>query len=106
MLEAVTYTTDEAKTRVLRLTVDKVGPVCQQFWAKAHSVSQCTSNRLISDAKAGRLEADNMWNDAGDHGDLDVNADDAPASIAMEETIEWWVMWLELEDQMPNEPVI
>eukprot|EP00965_Chrysotila_dentata_P203928 6182032-Pleurochrysis_carterae.AAC.3 len=24
----------------------------------------------------------------------------------MQETTEWWVMWLELEDQMPNEPVI
>ena len=26
--------------------------------------------------------------------------------VAKEETIEWWVAWLRLEDQMPNEPVI
>ena len=26
--------------------------------------------------------------------------------VAKEETIEWWIVWLILEDQMPNEPVI
>eukprot|EP00965_Chrysotila_dentata_P222232 6192832-Pleurochrysis_carterae.AAC.2 len=83
-MEAVTYETDEKQTRVVRLTVDRTGPVCQTFWAKAYGISQCTSNRLLADARAGRLHADRMWSEAGEHGNLNVEGDDAPSSVAKE----------------------
>eukprot|EP00965_Chrysotila_dentata_P041082 1362892-Pleurochrysis_carterae.AAC.1 len=84
-LDSVTCENNADQTRVVRLTVNRIGPVCQAFWAKAYGISLTTSNRLFSDARAGRLHADAMWADAGDLGD--VAMDDTPSSVAMEERI-------------------
>jgi hypothetical protein len=35
-----------------------------------------------------------------------LEADEESYSTAKEVTIDWWKLWLTLEDQMPNEPVI
>eukprot|EP00965_Chrysotila_dentata_P078271 2580190-Pleurochrysis_carterae.AAC.1 len=106
-MEAVTYSADEAHILVVKLTVDRIGLVCDEYWRTAYGISKYTWNRLLTDAQAGRLRTDQMWHDTGEHGYVSFDHSDASAPpVVMDETIEWWVMWPELEDQMPNKPVI
>ena len=46
-----------------------------------------------------------VWDDAHE-GLTESDLRDSETSVAKTETIEWWILWLTLEDQMPNEPVI
>lgn len=91
-----------------RFMVEDVGPVCADYVAAAYGItgggrSPWTWNTLLSDLRSGRLAA-RMTQDAvvGDT----TNAYDRSTSQSQAETLEWWRLWLSLEDQMPNEPVI
>ena len=50
-----------------------------------------------------KLQADAEWEAAGEEINDSALHDSAVSAVAKEETIEWWVVWLTLEDQMPNE---
>eukprot|EP00965_Chrysotila_dentata_P258554 6213261-Pleurochrysis_carterae.AAC.1 len=102
---AITKSADNPKQRVENFTVDDIGPVCAAYWAAAYGISKGTANYILRKARNFTAHADDEWAEAGDLGDVGFD-DDEPEPVAKEETIAWWVMWLELEDQMPNEPVI
>lgn len=99
---AMSVSNDGEKRHIERLTVSKVGPVCIDYWAAAYGIPKGTANALLADARSGRLEADVEEGEsmrAAIHSQKDND-------VAAEMTIQWWELWLELEDQMPNEPAI
>jgi hypothetical protein len=102
---AITTSTDDGVTQKELLTVDGMGPVCKDFWAAAYGIPDFTAGKLLAEARSGAAQAKDEWDEAV--GDLaTAEKDDANHSYRKEMTIEWWILWLELEDQMPNEPVI
>ena len=105
VLSAITYNAADPSKRVERFTVSGVGPVCAEYCRRAHGIPVGTWNLLVAAARSGKLSADQEWDDAAP--ELEgLLEDSAPTAAAKEETILWWMMWLSLEDQMPNEPVI
>lgn len=102
---AMSLSADGQRQSVENLTVSKMGPVCADFWAAAYGVPKGTANMLLAEARSGRLDVDVQ--EGGIARELRVamrskNAED----IAAEMTVQWWELWLELEDQMPNEAAI
>eukprot|EP00965_Chrysotila_dentata_P252979 6210985-Pleurochrysis_carterae.AAC.2 len=102
---AITVSADDTSKTVENLTVDRIGPVCAEYWAAAYGIRHGTANSILAEARKSHLDADKERKEAGIRGHIGFK-DDAPSSLAQEKTIEWWTMWLLLEDQMPNEPVI
>ena len=104
----------EDGTRVERFTVDRLGPVCWKYCAAAYGIPQYTMQSLLARARSGGLaqqEVEDTADDGGGGGGgggsaLRRQAIDLNTSHSKEECIEWWRLWLALEDQMPNEPVI
>ena len=98
------FTTDVADTSrtVETFRVNGVGPVCAEYCRRAYGIPLGTWQKLLASARAGRLQAGLEWDmDSGEMLECD---DDRPSGKL--ETVEWWKLWLQLEDQMPNEPVI
>ena len=89
--------------------MDGICPVCADYCGAAYGITtgrttKWTLNNLLAGARSGELQ----------HGEVvaaaAINQPDAEEesrmSYAMDECIDWWMTWLELEDQMPNEPTI
>ena len=83
--------------------MDDKGPVCVRFWSAAYGITDAFRNDILAQARAGLSQADDEWESAARH---PRDEGDVFRSASMEHTIEWWVIWLDLEDQMPNEPLI
>jgi len=103
ILNAISQDAADPSRRVERFLVDGVGPVCPEYCRAAHGVPRGTWNAMVAAARNGSLQAKIEWDDAAR--ELTCLEDDANVT-AKEETIAWWKLWLTLEDQMPNEPVI
>lgn len=102
---AVSRTNDGHNQRIERLTVCKVGPVCQDYWAAAYGIPQGTANLLLAEARSGRLDVD--VEEAQTSKELKTAMRSSKEEdLAFETTVQWWEMWLDLEDQMPNEAAI
>ena len=86
--------------------VADVGPVCPEYCRAAHGIPIGSWNKLLALARSGQLQAGMEWDTACEEMDSAALHDSRSEAAAKEETIEWWVLWLTLEDQMPNEPVI
>ena len=106
VLNSISFNAADTSQRVERFMVASVGPVCSEYCRAAHGVPVGTWTKLLAAARAGRLQAGAEWDAAAEHLPDDELTDDAMTGVAKEETIEWWIVWLILEDQMPNEPVI
>lgn len=100
---AMSVSNDGDKKLIEKLTVCKVGPVCQNYWAAAYGIPKGTANMLLADARSGRLDADI---EEGGLVRAAMRATKAEDDVAAEMTVQWWEMWLELEDQLPNEASI
>lgn len=99
----------ERRTRVERFTVNKLGPVCANYCAAAYGITDIDD--MLAKARSGALEAsaveNNVMSGLQSAGGLGARAmRDTQRSTSKEECVEWWKLWLQLEDQMPNEPVI
>jgi hypothetical protein len=94
---------EQGAQREERFTVDGKGPVCVRFWSAAYGITDAFRNDILAQARAGLSQADDEWESAARH---PRDEGDVFRSASMEHTIEWWVIWLDLEDQMPNEPLI
>jgi hypothetical protein len=101
-MQAVSRSAADDTTQV-RLLVDGEGPVCHGFWAQAYGIP--APARLLAAARAGRLQGEAELADMFD-GLHDAEDDDQNYSQRREDAINWWVDWLRLEDQMPNEETI
>jgi hypothetical protein len=108
VLNSISYSATDTSQTVERFMVASVGPVCAEYCRCAHGVPIGTWNKLLASARAGRLQAGAEWDATADADGLTDEQlhDNNTSGVAMEETIEWWIIWLTLEDQMPNEPVI
>jgi hypothetical protein len=103
----ITRSAQDTTVLVERFMVDGIGPVCADYCGAAYGVttgraSQWALDNLLAAARSGNLQHLQVMRtlnvpDADDEGHM---------SYSMDECIEWWSMWLELEDQMPNEPTI
>lgn len=104
---AITVTNDAQRARDERLTVCKIGPVCQDYWSAAYGIPRGTSNAILAEVRSGQ-PTDHRHEDRQIEKDcLAVTKDgDSEADIAAEVTLQWWEIWLSLEDQMPNEAAI
>ena len=98
--------------KIERFTVDGIGPVCVDYCAAAYGIttpprSQATLTQLLAHMRSGELAHRQVLGAAADAAPhLPALSFNEQANHAMDECIEWWLLWLELEDQMPNEPVI
>lgn len=102
---AMSTSNEGEKKKVERLTVCKIGPVCQDFWAAAYGIPKGTANAMLAEARSGRLDAD--IDEAETRQALKVAMRSKPTDdLAGQMTIQWWETWLGLEDQMPNEAAI
>ena len=106
VLSSISFDAADPSRRVERFMVAGIGPVCAEFCRCAHGVPISAWNLLLAAARAGRLQAGMEWDAAGEEMDYADLHDSGENAVTKEETIEWWVLWLSLEDQMPNEPVI
>ena len=77
------------------------GPVCSDFARSAYDMTRCWY-KLHSAASKGVLRVGDTRSNAEVARALGPGRDDQ----AQFECVLWHVMWLRLEDQMPNEPVI
>tara|TARA_B110001452_G_scaffold101705_1_gene84383 strand:+ start:387 stop:3554 length:3168 start_codon:yes stop_codon:yes gene_type:complete len=90
-----------------RFMVEGVGPVCDVFCRDAYGVPAGTWNKMLAAARKGELRAVQEWDDAAPEIPPSSLVDKtASFSTRMAECIQWWVVWLTLEDQMPNEAAI
>lgn len=103
---AISHDALDPTRRSERFLVDGIGPVCAEYCRAAHGVPPGAWNLLLADARAGRLDAKREWDEACRYAEGSLHDENPETSAAKSETIEWWVIWLTLEDQMPNEPVI
>ena len=81
--------------------VERMGPVCADFAKAAYGFHDWTWNAMHGAAVAGSLQVEVDLDTAGVPTRLDAQI----ASTA-EMAVTWWKLWLQLEDQMPNEPTI
>lgn len=100
---AITVSNDGEKRVFEKLTVCKHGPVCQDYWAAAYGIPKGTANALLANARSGRLDAEVEYA-CGIRAAMSATKE--VEDVAMEMTVQWWEMWLELEDQLPNEAAI
>lgn len=61
---------------------------------------------LLAEARSGRLDADMDEGAVGAQLKAAARATRAEEDMAAEMTVQWWELWLSLEDQMPNEAAI
>lgn len=101
---SVSIMNDGSKRRVENLTVCQHGPVCQEYWAAAYGIPRGTANILMAEARSGRLSMEDA--DRCVARELSKATHGEDDSMAAEVTIEWWEVWLSMEDQMPNEAAI
>ena len=92
-----------------RFTVDSLGPVCAEYWAAAYGIRD--TKTLLANARCGQLQQQQLEEGVleglrreGGIGRRELR--DAQTSASKAECVEWWKLWLQLEDQMPNEPII
>ena len=98
-------TTSTNGVRVERFMVDTTGPVCARVCQTAYGIHDSTWADMLASARNGTLSAESLVQE--EHGLLALlDADEESFSNSKEVTIDWWKLWLTLEDQMPNEPVI
>ena len=83
--------------------VEGHGPVCAEFAKAAYHVGTNTFNRYHALARAGRLQ---LENDTVALSGLHTELSRPPDDQVQFETTQWWVVWLRLEDQAPNEPFV
>ena len=83
--------------------VEGTGPVCAEFAQAAYDFRDWTWNTMRAAAHRGSLQVDADLEAAGC---VQPQLLDTRDTSTAEMTITWWLMWLRLEDQMPNEPVI
>lgn len=102
-MNAIAVSAKDGVTKEERFMVDGVGPVCPTYWAAAYGLTSHAALQILADARSLLLRAEADFADAA--GD-DATAIAGIASASAEETIEWWRLWLTLEDQMPNELAI
>ena len=102
MLSWITRDAVSGKQREVYM-VERMGPVCAEFAKAAYDFRDWTWNTMHAAAVAGSLQVDADLEAAGVARPEQLDARDT--SVA-EMTITWWMLWLQLEDQMPNEPVI
>lgn len=102
---SMSISNDGQQLRVERLTVCKVGPVCQDYWAAAYGIPKGTANALLAEARAGRLDVDVEEDETNLHLKAAFRSN-KEEDLAAEMTVQWWELWLGLEDQMPNEAAI
>ena len=103
VMSCITF--DTQGKRVERFTVDNIGPVCPEYCRRAHGIPEGSWLPLLADARANKLQAAREWELAAPElHDCDLK--DLHTSTSREDTIEWWVIWLTLEDQCPNEASI
>lgn len=97
----------EKRQVVENLTVCKLGPVCQDYWAAAYGIPRGTANVLLAEARAGRLDVD-VQEDGNSKQFKAISRamQRGEEDVAAEMTVQWWELWLGLEDQMPNEAAI
>lgn len=103
---AMSVTNDGNKRRVENLTVCKLGPVCQDYWAAAYGIPKGTANIILAEARSGRLALDRNEETFQQHLIRVTSGQHDADNMASEVTVEWWEMWLSIEDQMPNEATI
>ena len=106
VLSSISCDAADTSRRVERFMVSGIGPVCAEYCRSAHGIPFGAWISLLADARAGRLQAGVEWDAAGEEMDYADLHDAGEGAVAKEETIQWWVLWLFLEDQMPNESVI
>lgn len=106
LLGCITFDAAEPTRAIERFLVDAIGPVCPEYCRRAHGIPIGTWNPLLAAARSGRLRADAEWDEAAIELPEGSLHDVTESSAAKEETIEWWVLWLTLEDQCPNEAAI
>ena len=105
----ITRSAQNVAVLVERFMVDGIGPVCAEYCAAAYGITtgrrtHWTLDNLLARARSGELQHDQVVAAAAIN-QPNVEAE-SRVSHAMEECIDWWMTWLELEDQMPNEPTI
>lgn len=88
-----------------RFVVEGYGPVCAMYCQKAYRGHNYTWNTMLAKAQAGTLLVEEDSNVLGLRGAMRL-IDNARDNQRKFECISWWMNWLCLEDQMPNEPVI
>ena len=102
MLSWVTRDVSDPDRVVKTYMVEGIGPVCAEFAKAAYDFRDWTWNTMRAAAQAGSLQVDADMDAAGVSARQLVARDAVDAETA----ITWWVLWLRLEDQMSNEPVI
>ena len=85
VMGAISFSATDTSQRVERFMVADVGPVCAEFCRVAHGVPIGTWNKLLADARAGRLQAGAEWDAAGEELE-DADLQDEGSSTAKEET--------------------
>ena len=134
--EAISTSAADGTSMIEHFTVDKNGPVCAEYWAAAYGVTRSSSNKILAAARKGFIQADAEWQGAGfdvpradasynprkevccgviKHTSNLIHTSKLPNktacilitdNIPAQDAIEWWYMWLEIENQMPNEACI
>lgn len=103
---SISISNDGKRQLVERLTVCKLGPVCQDYWSAAYGIPSGTANTLLADARSGRLDVDLQENRVCKEIQIASRALKGTEDMAADMTVQWWELWLGLEDQMPNEAAI
>ena len=85
-------------------SVENQGPVCEDFARTAYHFEENTWKRYLAAARAGRLQIEHDSQEADSS--VRMVLSDARGNQRSFEAVEWWVLWLRLEDQAPNEPLI
>eukprot|EP00965_Chrysotila_dentata_P248947 6208624-Pleurochrysis_carterae.AAC.1 len=102
VLSFISFAADGSNARSGRFLVESQGPVCEGFCRAAYGIPLITWNTYLGAARAGNLEAQHEFK-ADSVLSKALVCKDSQASF---ECVQWWLFWLRLEDQMPNEPVI
>jgi hypothetical protein len=79
---------------------------CAEFSRRAHGVPVGSWIKLLAAARNGTLRAESEWDEAAAELPSSQLHDSLETASAKEQTIEWWIIWLTLEDQCPNETAI
>lgn len=104
--ESMSRSNDGERRLIERLTVCNVGPVCQDYWSSAYGIPQGTANLILAEARAGRIDVDLEQHQTAKDITSAMRLHTEGDALAAEMTVQWWELWLSLEDQMPNEATI
>ena len=99
VLSAFSRSPLDPQQQLERFMVADVGPVCPEYCRAAHGIPIGSWNKLLALARSGQLQAGMEWDTACEEMDSAALHDSRSEAAAKEETIEWWVLWLTLEDQ-------